>query len=350
MKIKFQDHFDPAYECIHLLTRHFAPPEGLHSTQDVVNLFAEKSGVPLSELTPLTDPVQHAEEYILQNLDIPEETLRFYFDSSLGNWLTLGSALYEIQLSGVQFAQLTGQQRLPALHDLLSRILDCPTENLKPVNDLPELLRFLRSYPRIEHYKYACIQAFSDPEACQTEFSQIMEQATALFHKVEAPFLHLIDSAKRLFQANQHPAFQSMIDHVPQDGELIFIPTLMPLDDIVLDNHSKSPSYLYYGVFFDTFDALVKKYSQDINRFSRGLKVLSDTRRLNILLELKNQPLYGQDIGDRLKLSPATVSYHMANLLYENFVVAEKQGIYTQYSICRPNLQAFFQSLQNSLL
>ena len=141
-----------------------------------------------------------------------------------------------------------------------------------------------------------------------------------------------------------------MIDHVPQDGELIFIPTLMPLDDIVLDNHSKSPSYLYYGVFFDTFDALVKKYCQDINRFSRGLKVLSDTRRLNILLELKNQPLYGQDIGDRLKLSPATVSYHMANLLYENFVVAEKQGIYTQYSICRPNLQAFFQSLQNSLL
>ena len=31
----------------------------------------------------------------------------------------------------------------------------------------------------------------------------------------------------------------------------------------------------------------------------------------------------------------------MANLLYENFVVAEKQGVYTQYSICRPNLQAF---------
>ncbi len=107
---------------------------------------------------------------------------------------------------------------------------------------------------------------------------------------------------------------------------------------------------MYYGVFFNTFDALVKKYCQDINRFSRGLKVLSDARRLSILLELKNQPLYGQDIGDRLNLSPATVSYHMANLLYENFVVAEKQGIYTQYSISRPNLQAFFQSLQNSLL
>ena len=350
MKVKFQDHFDPAYECIHLLTRHFAPPEGLHSTQDVVNLFAEKSGVPLSELTPLTDPVQHAEDYILQNLDIPEETLRFYFDSSLGNWVTLGSALYEIQLSGIHFAQLLNQQRLPALHDLLSRILDCPIESLKTVDSLPELLRFLRNYPRIEHYKYACIQVFSDPEACQAEFSQIIEQATALFQKVEAPFLHLIDKAKHLFHSNQHPAFQDMMAHVPQNGELIFIPTLMPLDDIVLNDHNKSPSYLYYGVFFDAFDALVKKYCQDINRFSRGLKVLSDTRRLNILLELKDQPLYGQDISDRLNLSPATVSYHMANLLYENFVVAEKQGIYTQYSICRPNLQAFFQSLQNSLL
>ena len=195
----------------------------------------------------------------MQNLDIPEETLRFYFDSSLGNWVTLGSALYEIQLSGIHFAQLLNQQRLPALHDLLSRILDCPIESLKTVDNLPELLRFLRNYPRIEHYKYACIQVFSDPEACQAEFSQIIEQATALFQKVEAPFLHLIDKAKRLFHSNQHPAFQDMMAHVPQNGELIFIPTLMPLDDIVLNDHNKSPSYLYYGVFFDAFDALVKK-------------------------------------------------------------------------------------------
>ena len=52
MKVKFQDHFDPAYECIHLLTRHFAPPEGLHSTQDVVNLFAEKKWCPTLRADP----------------------------------------------------------------------------------------------------------------------------------------------------------------------------------------------------------------------------------------------------------------------------------------------------------
>ena len=34
MKIEFQDHFDPAYECIYLLTRHFAPPR-MHSVQDL---------------------------------------------------------------------------------------------------------------------------------------------------------------------------------------------------------------------------------------------------------------------------------------------------------------------------
>ena len=130
----------------------------------------------------------------------------------------------------------------------------------------------------------------------------------------------------------------------------MWIPTLVPIGSIALYESSESTSYLYYGVFFDAIHALNQKYSQDVNRLSRGLKALSDTRRLSILQELKNQPLYGQDIGDRLKLSPATVSYHMANLLYENFVVAEKQGIYTQYSISRSNLQAFFQSLQNSLL
>ena len=124
----------------------------------------------------------------------------------------------------------------------------------------------------------------------------------------------------------------------------------MPVGSIVLYESHESTSYLYYSIFFDAIHTLNQKYSQDVNRLSRGLKALSDTRRLSILQELRNQPLYGQDIGDRLKLSPATVSYHMSNLLYENFVVAEKQGIYTQYSICRPTLQAFFQSLHNSLL
>ncbi len=56
MKIKFQDHFDPTYECIHLLTRHFAPPEGLHSTQDVVNSFAEKVVSPSQSWLP--SPIQ----------------------------------------------------------------------------------------------------------------------------------------------------------------------------------------------------------------------------------------------------------------------------------------------------
>ena len=140
------------------------------------------------------------------------------------------------------------------------------------------------------------------------------------------------------------------MDHVPQDGELIFIPTLMPLDDIILDDHSKSPSYLYYGVFFDTFDTLIKKYCQDVNRFSRGLKVLSDTRRLNILLELKNQPLYGQDIGDRLNLLPPPPSPTTWPTCSMKTSWWPKSRIYTQYSISRPNLQAFFQSLQSSLL
>ncbi len=350
MNIQFQDHFDPAYECIHLLTRHFSPPGGAHCVQDIINTISESNGAPLPEIEAFAAPVQEAETYILQNLKVPEETLHFYFDSSLGNWSTLGLALYQMQQANIQFDQLPPQHRLQALWYLLSRILDCSMEELESVRTLPDLLNFLRGFPRIEHYKYACIQAFSDPETCQAEFAQIMEQATALFREVETPFLPLIANAIRSFQANPDPGILHLLEFVPESSQAVFVPTLMPLGSVALYEHHKLPSPLYYGVFFDTIDALNKKYSQDVGHLSRRLKALSDTRRLSILLELKNQPLYGQDIGDRLNLSPATVSYHMANLLYENFVVAEKQGIYTQYSISRPNLQAFFQSLQSSLL
>ena len=350
MKIEFQDHFDPAYECIYLLTRHFAPPGDMHSVQDLTISLSEKHGIPLSEVEAITGPILEAETHILQHLHVPEETLRFYFDSARGSWATLGFALYNLQQEKIQFNQLSPQNRLPALRYLLSRILECSTEELEPIEDLPSLLRFLRSYPRIEHYKYACMQAFSDPEACQEEFAQIIQQAASLFHEIEAPFLPLISNAIQSFQTNPDPGILSLLKFVPEQSPIILIPTLMPVGSIGLYERHESASYLYYGIFFDAIHTLNQKYSQDVNRLSRGLKALSDTRRLSILQELRNQPLYGQDIGDRLKLSPATVSYHMANLLYENFVVAKKQGIYTQYSICRPNLQAFFQSLQNSLL
>ncbi|MFR0734080.1 MAG: hypothetical protein ACLSHU_07700 [Oscillospiraceae bacterium] len=68
MKIEFQDHFDPAYECIYLLTRHFAPPGDMHSVQDLTISLSEKHGIPLSEVEAITGPILEAETHILQHL------------------------------------------------------------------------------------------------------------------------------------------------------------------------------------------------------------------------------------------------------------------------------------------
>ena len=199
MNIEFQDHFDPAYECIYLLTRHFSPPGDIHSVQDIATSLSEKHGIPLSEVETIISPVLEVETHILQNLNIPEETLRFYFGSARGCWASLGFALYSMQQKHIQFSQLPQDRRLPALRYLISRILECPAEELESIEDLHSLLHFLRGYPRIEHYKYACLQAFSDPEACQAEFAQIIEQAASLFREMEAPFLSRIPSAIQSF-------------------------------------------------------------------------------------------------------------------------------------------------------
>ena len=265
MKIEFQDHFDPAYECIYLLTRHFAPPGDMHSVQDLTISLSEKHGIPLSEVEAITGPILEAETHILQHLHVPEETLRFYFDSARGSWATLGFALYNLQQEKIQFNQLSPQNRLPALRYLLSRILECSTEELEPIEDLPSLLRFLRSYPRIEHYKYACMQAFSDPEACQEEFAQIIQQAASLFHEIEAPFLPLISNAIQSFQTNPDPGILSLLKFVPEQSPIILIPTLMPVGSIALYESHESASYLYYGIFFDAIHTLNQKYSQDVN-------------------------------------------------------------------------------------
>ncbi|WP_166805793.1 helix-turn-helix transcriptional regulator [Jeotgalibacillus sp. R-1-5s-1] len=55
------------------------------------------------------------------------------------------------------------------------------------------------------------------------------------------------------------------------------------------------------------------------------LKAISDKKRINIIKMLAQKPHYGYEIASLLKLTPATVSYHM-NLMFETgIVILERQ-------------------------
>lgn len=79
------------------------------------------------------------------------------------------------------------------------------------------------------------------------------------------------------------------------------------------------------------------------------LKALCDRRRLQILFMLSKGPLYAQEIVRSTGLTGATVSHHMGELLNEELVDIQKEGVRFRYTLRRDRVQALLCDLQRAL-
>lgn len=79
-------------------------------------------------------------------------------------------------------------------------------------------------------------------------------------------------------------------------------------------------------------------------------KALSDKSKLDILLCLKEESLYGLEIAEKMGLTPATVSHHMGILLATGFVELEKRGGKVFYQLSKIGIQKFLSGASQLLL
>lgn len=79
-------------------------------------------------------------------------------------------------------------------------------------------------------------------------------------------------------------------------------------------------------------------------------KALSDKSKLEILLSLREESLYGLAIAERMGLTPATVSHHMGTLLAAGLVELEKRGGRVYYRLSGTGVQKFLSGLGKLLL
>ena len=66
---------------------------------------------------------------------------------------------------------------------------------------------------------------------------------------------------------------------------------------------------------------------------SNIFKVLSDSQRRDILVMLKNGRMSAGEIADRLKITPAALSYHLKLLKNADLVMEYKSKNYIYYEI-----------------
>ena len=78
-------------------------------------------------------------------------------------------------------------------------------------------------------------------------------------------------------------------------------------------------------------------------------KVLGDKRRMEIMRLLKQRPHYGNELAEKLKITPATISHHMNALMNNRLIVLEHDGTKLIYSINEELIHYFLQGISEIL-
>lgn len=350
MKIDFLNRLNPEMECIALLERRFRTgAEASHNIEELRTHLSTTYNIPTFELEPLLAPLIDVENYVNKNLAVREERLRFFFIPRSNGLSSLGGALFSMLQSRLHYGSLSKERRLQELIQVLSRITGMESESWQAVTDLDSLIRFLLSCNCTEDVKWISTALYYSIEEYLEELDVILRKATGLFLDHLPDLSALCQEAIRCAQ-EQIGDDPSMIFHGVSMEQLpphvTVIPSAMNFHGLQWDMGSEQ---LYYGIFYPNLTNLIAKYSDQAADLVVRLKSISDKNRLEILHAVKGSSCNGQDLAERLELSPATISHHMNLLCNVNLLTATKRGTSIYYELNQPSMHQFMQELEHYL-
>lgn len=97
---------------------------------------------------------------------------------------------------------------------------------------------------------------------------------------------------------------------------------------------AKNRDWFILGLYSD----LLFDENLSSERYSYIFKTLSDPNRIAILRLLSERSWYGQEIAEKLNITPATISYHMAFLQKAGFISFERMDNRSYYCMNKTNM------------
>ena len=352
MQIQYFERLNPEMECIYLLERRYQTGEdAAHSIQALRDRLSDKYNVPLFELEGILQPLIELETYVVSNLQVSEDRLRFFFASRGGNASALARPLYDVLRGHLHYTGMPEEEKLPVLKRVLARALGLEPSALEQVDCFDALIRYLLESPASEDVKWICTALFYSIDQYIEELDIILRKATALFlERVPDTAASLCRQAVKDAQAmiGDDPAqlFSNFSLASPPE-RLNVVPTIMAFHGVQWDFEVET---LYYGVYYAQLGELIVKYSDQSASLVRRLKSIGDKSRLEILRAVKDGQCNGQDVSEKLSLTPATISHHINLLCNEGFLTATRRGSSFYYELDADNIRRFLRELEHYLL
>ncbi len=352
MKIDYQDCLDPRIEVIALLEQHFTPrKEGPKSVMTEMERICNTYGIPPSDLQTLVEPIAQLEKYVLEHISAPEETLEFLFapcnmNASLAWHLLLDDIMRE---NGEPARRLSTQDEIfkeIAAIAAVNAEMELPEQlSLGCVEDLARYLETIET-PGQDKWKYLTLcMHFTEYEKkaweIVTEGARYFTQG--LPEELRARYAAVTQENRANFTAGFSKLLQSSIQ------SYTVLPCLMSYYAVRF-SVGKEQAVILVGVYYWILDALIKKYASGGDRLLERLKTISDKSRLDILQLLKKESCCGQDIAEKLSLTPGTVSHHLNLLVRNGLIQVLKKGSRIQCQLDTAAVEALLWELRRTLL
>lgn len=285
---------------------------------------------------------------------IPEDKLDFYFspvyNSALSNaYILLRGKEYADRL-GKPFAALTDSERKLAELSMLYAILPYESYPLRPDN-IPDLYDVIEKDLTDDKEKWGFLRLAHKVEVYLAELLQLLAPVAGMLKEkadsIEPIVLGSVENLQRKIEINSSYLKDRFNISPTEDKPLVVSSYFMRYGEIT---YLQTPErqYLEVGVLCDEILENSKDRITD-ELILEGLKVLGDKRRLAIMCLLKERPHYGQELAEKLSLTPATISHHINQLINVRFIVIEHDGTKLIYSIAEPFLKRFISAFQKML-
>ncbi|GKX68126.1 ArsR/SmtB family transcription factor [Inconstantimicrobium mannanitabidum] len=203
-----------------------------------------------------------------------------------------------------------------------------------------------------EDAKWKLIQVYKNPKPHYMVLVEIIlknEDAHKNAYKEVEQLVHKFIEDFQKDPQGKYVYIQETIGIKLNSNKLIIYPAVARFNALTMDLKDGC-EILHYGILFDKLMEGVRTIGSDKAPIINVLKPLSDKSKFEIIRLLKNEEMYGQQIAEKLKLTTATVSYHMNDLVVANLVCLERRDSKVYYSLNRKAIKEFISELETYML
>ena len=227
---------------------------------------------------------------------------------------------------------------------------------------IADLLAYVQRQPISDPAKLLFTDAVIRFDEYEARMNRLLDQAEALIREKQELLLPYAEQA--LNSWNNLASEDAFFDQLALEGIRLDCPradvypmvinftTITLHSNIICAQHfgTDERTVITYGIFIDEYTRASRSGKTDLESITNLLHALDDKKRLQILVSLRKQPLYGQELANVTELSPGTVSHHMGELAGIGLVTIEKQGVKLLYHLSESRIREFLSMMERNLL